>query len=96
MLAAWRDWHPLQDAGLDLPSAPPAPVVVLDAPDRPQPRRDRDLGQGMVSVVGRLRPDPVLDYKFVVLGHNLDRGAAGGTLLIAELLQATGRLDFRF
>jgi aspartate-semialdehyde dehydrogenase len=86
----------LQAAGLDLPSAPAHPVLVLDAPDRPQPRRDRDLAGGMVSVIGRLRPDPVLDYKFVVLGHNLDRGAAGGTLLIAELLHATGRLDFRF
>ncbi len=90
---AWQNWHPLQDAGLELPSAPLSPVLLTEAPDRPQPRRDRDLERGMVSVVGRLRPDPVLDYKFVVLGHNLDRGAAGGTLLIAELLQATGRLD---
>jgi len=96
LLAAWHTWQPLQAAGLDLPSAPTTPVIVLDAPDRPQPRRDRDLAGGMVSVVGRLRPDPVLDYKFVVLGHNLDRGAAGGTLLIAELLHATGRLDFGF
>ncbi|HMA34186.1 MAG TPA: aspartate-semialdehyde dehydrogenase, partial [Chloroflexia bacterium] len=58
--------------------------------DRPQPRFDRDAAGGMVSVVGRLRPCPILDYKFAVLGHNLVRGAAGGVLLIAELLHAEG------
>ena len=90
--AAWEEWRPLQAAGLDLPSAPAQPIVFAPEPDRPQPRLDRDRAGGMVSIVGRLRPDPLLDYKFVVLGHNLDRGAAGGTLLIAELLHATGRL----
>jgi aspartate-semialdehyde dehydrogenase len=90
---AWSYWNPLREAGLKLPSAPVAPLAVLPEPDRPQPRLDRDLHQGMITLIGRLRPDPLLDYKFVVLGHNLDRGAAGGTLLIAELLHATGRLD---
>jgi aspartate-semialdehyde dehydrogenase len=73
---------------LQLPSAPAQPIVVRDEPDRPQPRLDRDVQNGMASVVGRLRACPVLDYKFVVLGHNTLRGAAGGTLLNAELLVA--------
>ncbi|HUS15630.1 MAG TPA: aspartate-semialdehyde dehydrogenase [Chloroflexia bacterium] len=88
--AAWSEWQPL--AGRGLPSAPAHPVVVRDEPDRPQPRLDRDSDGGMVSVVGRLRPCPVADWKFVVLGHNLVRGAAGGVLLIAELLHAEGRI----
>ncbi|MBI3734617.1 MAG: aspartate-semialdehyde dehydrogenase [Chloroflexi bacterium] len=73
---------------LGLPSAPARPIVVRDEPDRPQPRLDRDEQNGMASVVGRIRPCPVLDYKFVVLGHNTLRGAAGGTILNAELLVA--------
>lgn len=76
---------------LGLPSAPPHPVVVVDAPHRPQPRLDRDAGGGMSAVVGRIRPCPVLGLRFEVLGHNTVRGAAGGTLLIAEWLAATGR-----
>jgi aspartate-semialdehyde dehydrogenase len=73
---------------LGLPSAPAQPVVVRHEPDRPQPRRDRDAGAGMVTTVGRLRPCPILDYKFVLLGHNTVRGAAGGAILNAELLVA--------
>jgi len=61
-----------------------------DEPDRPQPRLDRDAGRGMAVTVGRLRPCPILDYKFVVLSHNTVRGAAGGAILNAELLQAKG------
>lgn len=76
-----------------LPSAPAHPIVVRDEVDRPQPRLDRDTEQGMASVVGRLRPCNVLDYKFVVLGHNTVRGAAGGTVLNAELLIAKKILD---
>lgn len=86
--AAWSEWRPL--AGRNLPSAPAAPIRWRDEPDRPQPRLDRDADGGMVSTVGRLRPDPIFDYKFAVLGHNLVRGAAGGVLLIAELLYAEG------
>ncbi|NPV65653.1 MAG: aspartate-semialdehyde dehydrogenase [Anaerolineae bacterium] len=75
-----------------LPSAPQKPLVICDAPDRPQPRRDRDAGNGMSAVIGRLRPCPVLGYKFVTMAHNTVRGAAGGAILNAELLIAQGYL----
>jgi len=73
---------------LGLPSAPKHPIVVRDEPDRPQPLLDRDTERGMVSSVGRIRPDPVLGLKFVVVGHNTIRGAAGASVLNAELLVA--------
>ncbi len=73
-----------------LPSAPSRPIVVRHEPDRPQPRLDRDIERGMASVVGRIRPDPVLDIKLTILGHNTLRGAAGATLLNAEFLAAAG------
>ena len=88
LAATWTAWQPL--AGRNLPSAPAHPVLVRDEPDRPQPRLDRDTAGGMASVVGRLRPCPIFDYKFAVLGHNLVRGAAGGVILIAELIVAEG------
>jgi aspartate-semialdehyde dehydrogenase len=69
-----------------LPSAPARVIEVRGAPDRPQPRRDRDTGRGMTTVVGRVRKDPLYDVKFVVLSHNTIRGAAGGSILNAELL----------
>jgi aspartate-semialdehyde dehydrogenase len=77
---------------LGLPSAPDPAIVVRDEPDRPQTRLDRMAGKGMATVVGRLRPDPLLDLKFVVLGHNTVRGAAGGSVLNAELLLHQGYL----
>jgi aspartate-semialdehyde dehydrogenase len=77
---------------LGLPSAPERPIVVLDAPDRPQPRLDRDCGDGMTVVVGRIRSCPALGVKLELLSHNAVRGAAGGTLLNAELLAARGLL----
>jgi len=77
---------------LKLPSAPERPIVVLEQPDRPQPVLDRDLEKGMASVVGRVREDPVLGVKFVVLGHNTIRGAAGASILNAELLAAEDRI----
>jgi len=61
--------------------------------DRPQPRFDRDAGSGMSAVVGRIRPCPVFDIRFVVLSHNTVRGAAGAAILNAELMKATGYLD---
>jgi aspartate-semialdehyde dehydrogenase len=73
---------------LQLPTAPAQPIIVRDEPDRPQPRLDRDAEHGMATVVGRVRECNVLDCKFVLLGHNTQRGAAGGTLLNAELLVA--------
>jgi aspartate-semialdehyde dehydrogenase len=77
---------------LGLYSAPRTPIVVRDEPDRPQPKLDRDAGQGMTITIGRLMPDAVLDYRFVVLSHNTIRGAAGAAILNAELLIALGHL----
>ena len=73
---------------LGLPSAPKHPIVVREEQDRPQPLLDRGTGRGMVSTVGRVRVDPVLGMKFVVVGHNTIRGAAGASVLNAELLVA--------
>jgi aspartate-semialdehyde dehydrogenase len=78
---------------LGLPSAPPHPVVYLDEDDRPQPRLDADRDGGMAVCVGRLRVCPVLGYKFVAMGHNTVRGAAGAALLNAELLKVDGVLE---
>jgi aspartate-semialdehyde dehydrogenase len=73
-----------------LPSAPDRALVVTDAADRPQARRDVGAGRGMTVIVGRVRTDPQLDLRLVALGHNTIRGAAGGSVLNAELLVATG------
>ena len=75
-----------------LPSAPNPAIVVREQADRPQPRRDRDEGRGMASVVGRVRSDPIFHVKFANLAHNTIRGAAGGAILNGELLRAEGRL----
>ncbi|HEX9117056.1 MAG TPA: aspartate-semialdehyde dehydrogenase, partial [Anaerolineae bacterium] len=77
---------------LQLPSAPIPAIILHEAEDRPQPRLDRLTGKGMATHVGRLRADPLFDYKFVVMGHNTIRGAAGGSLLNAELLCHQGYL----
>jgi aspartate-semialdehyde dehydrogenase len=78
---------------LKLPTAPAHPIIVREEVDRPQPKLDRDAEGGMATVVGRLRACSVLDFKFTLLGHNTIRGAAGGTLLNAELLVAKGFLS---
>lgn len=70
----------------DLPSTPDPVLFVRHEPDRPQPRLDRLTGRGMTTVVGRVRPDPLLSLKIVVLSHNTIRGAAGGSIYNAELL----------
>ncbi|MEW5978041.1 MAG: aspartate-semialdehyde dehydrogenase [Acidobacteriota bacterium] len=75
---------------LNLPSAPRHPVVVIEDNDRPQPRMDRDVEKGMATVVGRIRPCSIFDYKFNLLGHNTIRGAAGAAILNGELLVARG------
>ena len=75
---------------LDLPSAPKQFLHYFDEPDRPQTRLDRNLEHGMAISLGRLRPDSQYDYKFVGLSHNTLRGAAGGAVLLAELLCAKG------
>ncbi len=77
---------------LGLHSAPEHPIIVREEPDRPQPRLDRDAGNGMSVTIGRVQPDNVLDYRFVALSHNTIRGAAGAAILNAELLIATGEL----
>jgi aspartate-semialdehyde dehydrogenase len=78
---------------LGLHSAPARPLIVRDETDRPQPRMDRDSGNGMSVTVGRIMPDSVLDYRFVALGHNTIRGAAGAAILNAELLIARQKLQ---
>lgn len=77
-------------AGLGLPSAPERPVIVTTERDRPQPRRDVNSGNGMSVVVGRVRSDPMLDLRLVAMGHNTIRGAAGASILNAELMFARG------
>ena len=91
LLAAWDEFRPL--AGRDLPTAPALPVQWAAQPDRPQPRLDRNRGNGMAVTVGRLRPCNLLDWKFVLLSHNTVRGAAGATILNAELLASLGKLE---
>ena len=78
---------------LGLPTAPVPPLVVMDEPDRPQPRLDAGLGDGMAVSVGRVRACPVLTHKFVALGHNTIRGAAGASILNAELMKAEGLIS---
>ncbi len=75
---------------LNLPSAPKKAIVYRDEADRPQPRLDLNTGAGMTTVVGRLRPDPIFDYKYVCLSHNTIRGAAGAAILNAELAYQKG------
>lgn len=89
---AWRTWQPLPQQ-LRLPLAPQPALVVRSEPNRPQPRLDRDAGGGMAATIGRLRPCSVFDVRFVCLAHNTIRGAAGGSVLNAELMYAQGMLD---
>ena len=93
IIAAWNNYR-AEPQELKLPSAPERPVVYLEAADRPQPRFDVDMGAGMTTAVGRLRPCGVLDWKFTVLSHNTIRGAAGAAVLNAELLKAKGYLGW--
>ena len=80
---------------LELPSAPKQFLHYFEEPDRPQARLDRELEGGMAVSLGRLRPDSQYDYKFVGLAHNTLRGAAGGAVLLAELLCAEGYIDHK-
>jgi aspartate-semialdehyde dehydrogenase len=75
-----------------LPSAPARPVIYMTEANRPQPRKDAERERGMAAFVGRLRPCPVLDYKFIALSHNTIRGAAGAAVLNAELMHSEGML----
>ncbi len=89
IVAAWTSFR-AEPQELNLPSAPALPIGYLNAPDRPQPRLDSDLGNGMTTAIGRLRKCNVLDWKFTVLSHNTIRGAAGAAVLNAELLKVKG------
>jgi aspartate-semialdehyde dehydrogenase len=91
ILKLWREWNPLPQQ-LNLPSAPKPVIVIRTEPDRPQTRLDRNNGNGMAVTVGRLRKCDVLDYKYVLLSHNTIRGAAGASVLNAELMLAQGML----
>jgi len=92
ILERWRSFRG-KPQELALPSAPKQFVRYFEEPDRPQTRLDRDLENGMGVAVGRLREDILHDYKFVSLSHNTVRGAAGGAVLIAELLKAEGYIQ---
>ena len=90
-----RAWSAFKGAPqeLKLPSAPEQFIKYLEEDDRPQPKLDRDYGNGMGVCAGRLREDEVFDYKFIGLSHNTLRGAAGGAVLLAELLAKKGYLN---
>ena len=89
---AWKDFSGEPQA-LGLPSAPKQFLNYFEEDNRPQAKLDRDLEGGMAISIGRLREDSVYDYKFVCLSHNTLRGAAGGAVLMAELLAAKGYMD---
>jgi len=88
-VAAWTSFEG-EPQRLELPSAPRPPILVAADADRPQARLDRDAGGGMAITVGQVRPCPVLGLRFVTLSHNTVRGAAGGSILLAELAVARG------
>lgn len=89
VLRSWKGYHAVQG----LPSAPVPPLIVRDEQDRPQARRDVNAGHGMSVTIGRVRADNLFDLRMVAMAHNVVRGAAGGSILNAELLVATGQLD---
>ena len=92
ILKTWKEFHgPAQD--LDLPSAPKQFLHYFEEDDRPQPKLDRNTEHGMAVCIGRLREDTLFDYKFACMSHNTLRGAAGGAVLLAELLAAKGYFD---
>jgi aspartate-semialdehyde dehydrogenase len=91
LVAAWNGFRG-KPQDLDLPSAPKQPIVYLPDANRPQPALDADRDGGMTVTIGRLRPCRVLDFKFVALGHNTIRGAAGAAVLNAELMHRDGIL----
>ncbi len=92
ILKAWHDFQS-ETQLLNLPSSPKQFLHYFEQPDRPQTKLDRGIENGMAISIGRLRPDTQYDYKFVCLSHNTLRGAAGGAVLLAELLAAKGLLD---
>jgi aspartate-semialdehyde dehydrogenase len=92
VIKAMESFEP-ETAGLGLPSAPERFLAVSAEPDRPQPRKDVEVDGGMRITVGRVRPCPILGVKFIAMGHNTERGAAGASVLNAELAYAKGVLS---
>lgn len=92
VIKAWQEFRSLPQE-LNLPSAPKQPIHYFYEDKYPQPKIHRSLENGMATSIGRLRKCSLFDYKFVLLSHNTIRGAAGGTILIAELMKAKGYLD---
>jgi aspartate-semialdehyde dehydrogenase len=92
IVKAWNNFS-ADPQKLNLPFAPAKPIIYLEDEKYPQPKLHRNLGSGMSVSIGRLRECPLFDFKFVVLSHNTIRGAAGGTILIAELMKAKGYLE---
>ncbi len=92
MIERWKNFKGTAQE-LNLPSAPKQFLTYFEEENRPQTRLDRDLEGGMGVSIGRLREDALYDYKFVSLSHNTLRGAAGGAVLMAELLCAQGYMD---
>jgi aspartate-semialdehyde dehydrogenase len=90
--SAWREFRGPDDVAA-LPSAPRRPIHYLAQTHRPQPRRDVDTEKGMATLIGGLKPCPIFDWKFTVLGHNTVRGAAGASVLNAEYASVQGLLD---
>ena len=91
-MSAWANFKGAPQE-LGLPSAPQQFLKYFEEDNRPQAKLDRMEGNGMSVTAGRLREDSVYDYKFVGLSHNTLRGAAGGAVLLAELLAAKGYFD---
>ncbi|MFW9781465.1 MAG: aspartate-semialdehyde dehydrogenase [Candidatus Heimdallarchaeota archaeon] len=92
IIKIWRSFRSVpQD--LDLPFAPKRPIIYFEENDRPQPKKDRDNDKGMAVSIGRLREDNIFNFKFIGLSHNTIRGAAGGAILIAELLKMKGYIN---
>ncbi len=89
VLRAWSGYAPVRG----LPSAPEPALILHDADNRPQPRRDAMSGRGMAVTIGRIRTDNLFDLRLVAMSHNVIRGAAGGSILNAELLVSMGQLD---
>ncbi len=89
IISAWNNFRS-DPQNLNLPFAPENPIIYFEDDRHPQPKTHRNIDKGMAASVGRLRECPLFDYKFVVLSHNTIRGAAGGTILLAELLKAKG------
>ncbi len=92
LIEAWRGFRSLPQER-ELPTAPRHPILVREERDRPQPKFDAEAEQGMATVIGRVRPCSVLEFKYTALSHNTIRGAAGAALLNAELMKSEGYLD---